>query len=773
MKWIGRFLQDPGDVISSHIHLLIKHAKKAILLSVAWLWSRIYRVRYRIIALHARHGAIVRLLFLLLLIGASVYWAPMTQNKLEPYFATSERLAGLQSLLLTLGGGLIGATVIAFSFVMFAMQVNIERMPYGLFRKFSSDRRLLGSFICTFFMAIAVAALSLISGKEWPWLAIAIMGASWGTVLILALFLYAYQRALFLINPLQQLVILLDNARREMRRWARRARVAVFISKFLEETASNQDSSLETTHDLPRLTLFRSNPHWTNRAQQAILHAASFVRRFAEQGDHEVSATALNVVVGINEAYVEAKGKTFFSTHPFFDNPLANDTFINETLEHLRQNIRVGLSRGDEQLIEQTFKALEQLVLVYLKIEYVQEHTPKTHAQLAASYLSNAVQSVLPHNMPDVLMEGLQLMGNTAQNFLTNADVNDITTITEKIELIACAGIVKEDHRPVTLTGVEQIAKLTFDLMRTKSYDIHFAAGELKKNVTNVAMIFLNVPETPLSNIHSFCLSPYYSCTSEQTLQAWLTNLGNELVKAKEDDEPAQAIIRNIEEWADGLYQTEMKLLLLAIEKKSSFTFDIIHWIAYITKVLLAISNAPACGDHTRNELRKHALWLVSALSWIPDDEETVDFVKSFQLTEILFEVATDAYQRNCIDVSSKIRDLLLSWAFKAGKYQSGWGMLERAMYGLATLVVARNDDKECDILKAAISDRLKKEDIPNQEIRDRTASDIRQRVANLYQKGHWSSRIENAMNQVNQEKLISLLEDIAILLSPKIVGDN
>jgi|GEM_PF-618649 len=768
VKWIQRLIQDLEMFFSSRISLCIRHAKKAILHGAALLCSRIYWVKYRIIALKARHGGIIGSLVLFLLIGTNVYWAPTIQSTLEPYFSTGERLAKLRLLLLTLGGALIGAAAIAFSLIMFAMQVNIERMPHGLFRKLSSDKKLLGSFMCTFLLAIAVAALSLIPTKSWPWLAIAVMGAGWGTTLILIIFLYAYRRALFLINPLRQLDILLDNTCREMRSWDRRARRAVTLLKTLEKTTSKQASSIDNMHDLPRVTFFQFNPRWTDSSRQAILHAISFARRFAEQGDHEVSAAALNVIVGINAAYIDTKGKTFFSTHPFFDNPLVTDAFINETLEHLRQNIRIGLSRGDEQLIEQTFKTFAQLVLVYLKIDYVDKHASKTHAQLATQYLSDAVLSVLPYNMPDVLMEGLRLMGNSAQSFLAYANVNDVITITEKIASVACAGIVNENYRPVTLIGIEQLARLTFTLIQVKSNDIKFAANSIKKNISTVAKLFLNVPDGPLSNIHSTYLAPYYSCSSTQSLQVWLTDLVNVLVEAKEDNEQAQVIIRNIEKWAGGLYQPEKELFLLAIEKKSHFTFDIIHWIAHITKLLLVVSNAPACDDYTRNKLRKHALWLVSVLSWVPDDQETVAFVETFQMTETLFEVAMDAYQRNCIEISKQVHDLLLSWAFKAGKYQIGWAILERSMYGLATLVLAKNDDKECERLKGAILDRLEKEGAPNQEIRDRTARDIRQRAATLYREGHWSSRIENAMIQVNHEKLRSLLEDIANLLSPK-----
>jgi len=108
---------------------------------------------------------------------------------------------------------------------------------------------------------------------------------------------------------------------------------------------------------------------------------------------------------------VEAKGRTFFAHELMLDKPLTSDGFINDILEHLRQNARTGIARGDEQQIEQTLPAMAQPVEVYLRIEYASRHASKTHAHLAAGYLSGEVERIVPHNMPDVLMKGVRLMG--------------------------------------------------------------------------------------------------------------------------------------------------------------------------------------------------------------------------------------------------------------------------------------------------------------------------------------------------------------------------
>ena len=362
-------------------------------------------------------------------------------------------------------------------------------------------------------------------------------------------------------------------------------------------------------------------------------------------------------------------------------------------------------------------------------------------------------------------MEGVRLMGEVAHLVLSHAEPDHIVTITETIALISCAGIAKEDYRPVTQIGMEQLAKLTFELIRSSSHDIRFPARKIRDDVGLIVKLFLNIPDTPLSSIHSAYLAPYYSATSADTLQGWLTELANAVMDAKADDEAAQRIIRHIEQWADRLYQTEKEILLAAIQKKSHFTFDVVHWIAHVTKLLLAVSRAPACKDHTRDELRKSALWLIAVLSWVPDDKAAVAFVENYQMTETLFEAAIDAHNRGCEEVAAEVRDMLLSWMFKAGRYETGWAILERACYGLATLELVQGKDGSA--LLKSMSERLSKENAPDQAIRDRAAREIRERAETLYRDGHRYSGIERSMSQVDDTKLKPLLTEIANRLSP------
>ena len=248
-----------------------------------------------------------------------------------------------------------------------------------------------------------------------------------------------------------------------------------------------------------------------------------------------------------------------------------------------------------------------------------------------------------------------------------------------------------------------------------------------------------------------------------------MTVLVNALSQVQADNADAQAVIRNIERWADGLYQTEKELLLEAVKAKSHFAFDMIQWITGVTEILMAVSNSPACDRHSQEELLKHARWIIAIFTWIPDDKDTVTFVENFQMTETLFEAAVNARNFGCDEIARDIGEILLSWTFKGGRYQTGWGILERGLCCLAVLALMGQGDELAE-LRSEISARLSGGTAPEQEIRNRAAKEILQRAKSLYRQGHLSSRIEMAIAQSDHEKLGHLMQEIAGVLSPGII---
>ena len=168
---------------------------------------------------------------------------------------SAERIGNLQQALLALGSALVGATVITFSFIMFALQVNVERMPYGLFQRLSSDTRLLVSFLLAFLLALGIVAASLSATAailSWTFI-----GAVTATVLIVVLVLYSYNRALRLINPIQQLRFVLAHSRRDL---VLRARRATVMAPLLPRPDTSTTGETHSGVDLRRFAFFQANP---------------------------------------------------------------------------------------------------------------------------------------------------------------------------------------------------------------------------------------------------------------------------------------------------------------------------------------------------------------------------------------------------------------------------------------------------------------------------------------------------------------------------------
>jgi len=158
-------------------------------------------------------------------------------------------------------------------------------------------------------------------------------------------------------------------------------------------------------------------------------------------------------------------------------------------------------------------------------------------------------------------------------------------------------------------------------------------------------------------------------------------------------------------------------------------------------------------------------------LSFVPDDIETVKFVETFDMTETLFKAAVDARNCDCPDIAADIAGLLISWMFRGGQYHSGWAILEHSVCGLAVLALLEQTDFSTGKLKTEIGKRLAAGGLPDQEVRDNAALEIRGRAATLYRKGHWSSLIEAGMAEADHRKLRPLLEELADLISPETAG--
>jgi hypothetical protein len=715
--------------------------------SLRWFGNSIYRARRWC----RSNAAKIEVVVWFLVATSVVFLLRHFQAWLLPHL-DSNLMASLQTFAVTVGGAMIGATAIASSFVLFAMQVNVERLPYRLFYRFSSDLKLLSAFAASFVVAIGGTALSLISNHDQA--ALLIILELTAVLVVLRLLLLAYRRSFQLVNPVQQLEMIYRQTDRELRRFDKHIRWA-------------SDSSHEEENDgvdMSRRAILDANPGWDRLLRETIEHAVAFARRAGEQGDLEISATALNFVVALNARYVHVKGKTFFANNLLIDNPLVTDGTINITLEALRRLREAALTRRDEPQLEHIFSAYAMLTNIYLKIDYGPGQS-KSHALLATGYLKRSIESVIPHSLVDAAMNGVRVLGSVAQRFFINGNSNEAVGCVSQISLFGILGATSGKYRPLTLAAMEELRDLSLLLFRVEERDIRFPAGQLRRSVNEVATAFLELPDTPLNSQHSSYLSPYFSSTSYTSFRSHLTNLINVLLNS-DDAEAAERVADHITSWADGMYDEQKKLLLISIEKRSHFSFDIIHWITGITELLIAASRAPHTRSFARDKLEKHASWLFGTLTWIPTDKDTVSFVENLSFRSEVFETALRAQRDDWPDGFDAAWKLSMKWAVEAGTNQTGWGTLERWLAALCALAL-RGDINRSDQLKTELAVRIQGVNAPAQELRDRAARDLREMAEQIRERELELDLVKRILAANDRQLTQTLLREVADILSP------
>ncbi|MDH8090736.1 hypothetical protein QIG24_27570, partial [Klebsiella pneumoniae] len=76
-----------------------------------------------------------------------------------------------------------------------------------------------------------------------------------------------------------------------------------------------------------------------------------------------------------------------------------------------------------------------------------------------------AVESVIPHNMADVMMEGIKLMGRNSVNALSYANASDIVGTIQKISIFSAVSLKNTVLQPVTLTAFSQFSDINIQLI--------------------------------------------------------------------------------------------------------------------------------------------------------------------------------------------------------------------------------------------------------------------------------------------------------------------
>lgn len=726
---------------------------------ISELWRKLYHAQYAFYVW--RHQNANRIFLLLLVVWLWVSYmghARLNSNMLAQKIVLPH--TDISEMFVALGGALIGASAIVFSFVMFTMQVNIERLPHGMFRKVSEDFKLMGAFAANVFASLFIILFSLVPE---PFTLTALMVGAWLVIIVFLLYLYAYKRALKLINPVFQIQLIVQHADKVLRKFEHK--IKRMLPLIGPPKQAEEESAFTSTKDERRFVLLQAQQNWTHDLVKATNDVVSFSRSYAERGDYEVSGLALGALVNLNQLYIRVKGKTFFAYNGLIDHPLTTDSFINDTLEHLKRNIHLASTRKDEQQFIQSLRVMKGLFDTYIRIDYGDKFSSPSHASLAAGYLGDAVGKTVANNMPDVLMEGFRLIGAISISYITYKHPDDMVLVLDKMAPIAAAASTAEPFRPATMVAMEQFSKLTLLLLAFETPNTDYALKKVREKVDLVTRVMLAVPD-PGKSIHQYYLAPYYSGTDVTGLQRQLGELANQIIEKKVGEDRAKIIVRNFISWSEELYQNQKELLLKALEADSWMAYEIIHWIGHVSEVLLALSNAEIVDDYGRDKLSKNALWLFSVLSWLPDDKKSVHVLETYHLSNVYFDTIAEAYRFGANEFCEEAEKLYSNWIFKAGLHETGWAILERGLIGIAALSLLPSSPIFIARIKKRIKAEVEKSNAPK-DLLDRTAHDLREEALESRGREFPIRKIDSVIAALDRVKFNALLNELADILSP------
>lgn len=720
-----------------------------------------YRLHARILDSRAKLTVLLVCSLVLVLLALSFTFLPNLQTFLVALYPSNDSLDNLRRFFAVIGSALVGATAIVGAFVLFALQTNFERLPYGLFKRLGSDPRLLLSFFVASVLGMGIAGLSTLTSKDR--LGLLALLTAWATMAVFVLFAYAYRRALLLINPVQQLRLLSRRTSKHIRTWSVRADR---LSPLITPTPVNQTLTElpGDRFDVRRASFLTVNSHWAIEADSAIQHAMSLARAYGIRGDYEVSREALGAVCEVSEAYLAARKQTFLAPPFPLAEPSIPEQFINRTLEQLRLFAHYSTESLDEQQLALAFRTMSTLCAVYLRIEYSSDSVGKYHSFLAAGYLSTAVEAVVKYQLADVLLEGLRLIGGCATSLLAADDATPLDSLVASLASVATAGCTNEGLWPIAKEGLVQLSSLTIVLLQRERSDIGFLSKEIHEHACQIATVVLSVQAPSPSSAHTRVLSPYFSSSNPQSLLGRLRWMTTSLQVDSRDRGACEVVISHIAEWSRNLREPAKDVLILAIRSRSFLAYEMIGWFTGLSEILIRAASAPDCNPSRRETLIDRSEWLLAALTFVPDDEDSLTFLENLQFVDRIFRTALCGHALGLHDFTRTAFSLLVSCALKGTKHLSGTLIFENGLSLAITLAVVVGDPALPALLKQRLAKGIGDEGSALEAVWKLAEADLHERMARVGHSGTLLTSLQRPFSQTEEQQAREMLAEIASL---------
>ena len=684
----------------------------------------------------------------------SKFWIPIAlsivvicvffDENISCYFCDEALFKALGSLSLSFGTALVGVTAIIFTLIIFALQVNIERLPYGLFYSLNSDKKLMLSLGSILIIAILIASMSLIQNKTYAtWILFILLE---GVFAIFFLLIYVYKRALQLINPFVQLNLLTIKVEQNLHWWEARFRKAKPLITI---------SQPKYNFDNEKYQYFQINPAYFHELQLALEYINFIAQKNIEAKDYHISLKAFETLIQVNRLYITAKSKTFFS---HTNDTFWNDEVVNITLGSLRKMFSFSMKNNDENSINLILECYVELAKVYGTIEYSSSYDDKTHMGIASQHLIEDVEKLIPLNNPDLLMNSIRYIERLASYCVEHELLIDSIKMFEVIGLIGRFSALKQDDFPVVQTSMNAFSNITKKLLLSKS-DISFTLEELNKEIISVTKSML---ENQRVFTHEASLCGYFALSGDSLIH-FFERLVQNLLEKEPFTEDEKNILDNILVYADKSYMLNKELFLFALEKQSPSINNFIFSIMHFSHLLLLLSTLAYKEKKFENEAKRY----ISIFSFIPKTAEALLRITVFHLIERLFEQGK-IYIEKDFDVSDIIK-LLTNLSFKIAEqddqnsYQSVLGLMG------ASYLTLKCKEEYTDIqLFKLIEDNTKKYTMSSETI-DYVCSMISNVINGEIRSYGIHNNIEKSIMECEPEKINTILKKVTNILKGKV----
>ncbi|CAH6907736.1 conserved membrane hypothetical protein [Vibrio chagasii] len=536
--------------------------------------------------------------------------------------------AQVSSLLLTIGGALIGFTAIVFTMLLFSLQTNIQRLRYLDFHKFSTDKNIFIQLLSCFLIAITIAGSSLVKNQNIQGQTLVI--AVWLILLFIVLLYQSYKRALILVSPIEQINLILSYSSKQHNKWDKAIQRALVVNRFSESAPLQEQTDIDSL----RYAYVSAYPEQKQVPNNAVDSLCVMAKTYADLNDINITKTSLNSIIQITRQYIEFRKNTFIDTGPFVATDMSSELVFNNTFEQLRQLSAIAIASENEQLIGFITETLAGLATLFAQFNHIRNFQLQHQTTLAIQYLKSHIELSMQLNNTDLMFNDAKVIGELGLNLIKTKSTANLEIVDTLLFNYGQHSLVKKD--PAVIGAVmDQYSRLTLFLLFSES-DIKMICERITNNIKELGKLNLVIKKIQWLDLGF--LSGYYGCNPTSLMGLLFEQVNGLDISNVEHQKIKLRLISNVLVWLDTSYQNRLEQFEFD-QKNGCPTFQALTaWTISMSKVLENLIHSLE-DDRLRSNCYRTIEKELNLLFFLMDDEVVYRNVEIFHHIDEIFSV--------------------------------------------------------------------------------------------------------------------------------------